>query len=121
MQAAGTPMQCLLIFMSSPATRTGASYYCQQVILNDGCLICEPMCVARLLCQCIVVRAMQDTGRNQSILISGESGAGKTESTKLLLGYLSRVARSSEGHKPERVLRTNPLLEAFGKYFGHAV
>eukprot|EP00002_Diphylleia_rotans_P018356 TRINITY_DN3556_c0_g6_i1.p1 TRINITY_DN3556_c0_g6~~TRINITY_DN3556_c0_g6_i1.p1 ORF type:complete len:1192 (-),score=267.72 TRINITY_DN3556_c0_g6_i1:190-3765(-) len=52
--------------------------------------------------------------KNQSILVSGESGAGKTETTKLLLRYLARVASSGREEITEQVLQSNPLLEAFG-------
>jgi myosin-5 len=61
--------------------------------------------------------------RNQSILVSGESGAGKTETTKLIMRYLAaQGAKLHVGgggaHQPrpveEAVLESNPLLEAFG-------
>ena len=62
--------------------------------------------------------------RNQSILISGESGAGKTESTKLVMRYLSLCGHSASGVSTpgslaqsvieRQILETNPLLEAFG-------
>jgi myosin heavy subunit len=50
---------------------------------------------------------------SQSILISGDSGAGKTETTKLCLSFLSEIAGSPTGVE-KKILSANPLLEAFG-------
>ncbi|XP_074649564.1 unconventional myosin-XV-like [Tubulanus polymorphus] len=50
----------------------------------------------------------------QVIVISGESGAGKTESTKLLLHYLAAVNQSKNNLVTEQILEANPLLESFG-------
>ncbi|XP_020213120.1 myosin-6 [Cajanus cajan] len=63
-------------------------------------------------------RLMINEGISQSILVSGESGAGKTESTKLLMRYLAymggRVAVAEGRTVEQKVLESNPVLEAFG-------
>ncbi|KAG0503626.1 hypothetical protein HPP92_003698 [Vanilla planifolia] len=62
-------------------------------------------------------RAMMNQARSQSILVSGESGAGKTETTKLIMQYLTYVGGRTSGDDrsvEQQVLESNPLLEAFG-------
>ncbi|KAH9729026.1 Myosin-6 [Citrus sinensis] len=62
-------------------------------------------------------RQMINEGISQSILVSGESGAGKTESTKQLMRYLAYMGgrAAAEGRSVEKkVLESNPVLEAFG-------
>ncbi|XP_028075342.1 myosin-12-like isoform X1 [Camellia sinensis] len=62
-------------------------------------------------------RAMINEHGSQSILVSGESGAGKTETTKMLMRYLAFMGGRSntEGRTVEQqVLESNPVLEAFG-------
>ncbi|XP_059908614.1 unconventional myosin-X [Gadus macrocephalus] len=59
---------------------------------------------------------------SQCVLISGESGAGKTESTKLLLQFLSVMSQNSAGTPPtekstrveEAIVQSSPIMEAFG-------
>ena len=56
-------------------------------------------------------------GGSQSLIISGESGAGKTESVKIMMQYLAVVSKSSatqDNAVAAQVLASNPLLEAFG-------
>ncbi|KAG6426969.1 hypothetical protein SASPL_111208 [Salvia splendens] len=62
-------------------------------------------------------RLMINDGKSQAILVSGESGAGKTESTKLLMRYLAYMGGRSAGEGrsvEQQVLESNPVLEAFG-------
>ncbi|XP_019462257.1 PREDICTED: myosin-6-like isoform X15 [Lupinus angustifolius] len=62
-------------------------------------------------------RRMINDGASQAILVSGESGAGKTESTKMLMHYLAYMGGRAvtEGRSVEQqVLESNPVLEAFG-------
>ncbi|CCI47888.1 unnamed protein product [Albugo candida] len=59
---------------------------------------------------------MKRTGLDQSILVSGESGAGKTETVKIMMNHLASISGGGERGTLviEQVLRTNPLLESFG-------
>jgi myosin heavy subunit/signal recognition particle receptor subunit beta len=61
-------------------------------------------------------RGICDRQKCQTVLISGESGAGKTETTKFVMKFLA-VAGAADGEVTEvekQVLESNPLLEAFG-------
>ncbi|KAL7669053.1 hypothetical protein ACOME3_009724 [Neoechinorhynchus agilis] len=59
-------------------------------------------------------REMKQIQKNQSIVVSGESGSGKTESVKFILKYLTECYGQQAGLIEERILNSNPLLEAFG-------
>merc|ERR1712002_831447 len=67
-------------------------------------------------------RSMLQDRDNQSILCTGESGAGKTENTKKVIQYLTAVAgrhntkpdEKSQGKLEVQLLQANPILEAFG-------
>merc|ERR1719150_2042301 len=78
----------------------------------------------------IAYRSMLQDREDQSILCTGESGAGKTENTKKVIQYLAYVAASkpktnshlpassegglSFGELEQQLLKANPILEAFG-------
>lgn len=66
---------------------------------------------------------MCEYGKNQSVVISGESGAGKTVSARFVMAYLANVAAPihSSAAQPgattsveQRVLASNPIMEAIG-------
>uniref|UniRef100_A0A672JMX7 Osteoclast-stimulating factor 1 n=1 Tax=Salarias fasciatus TaxID=181472 RepID=A0A672JMX7_SALFA len=61
-------------------------------------------------------RNMMIDGENQCVIISGESGAGKTVAAKYIMGYISKVSGggSKVQHVKDIILQSNPLLEAFG-------
>uniref|UniRef100_A0A8B9R6C0 Myosin IC n=1 Tax=Astyanax mexicanus TaxID=7994 RepID=A0A8B9R6C0_ASTMX len=61
-------------------------------------------------------RSMRTERRDQCILISGESGAGKTEASKKVLQYYAVTCPASDQVQTvkDRLLQSNPVLEAFG-------
>ncbi|XP_029286156.1 unconventional myosin-If [Cottoperca gobio] len=63
-----------------------------------------------------VYRNMMIDAENQCVIISGESGAGKTVAAKYIMGYISKVSGggSKVQHVKDIILQSNPLLEAFG-------
>ncbi|XP_036391350.1 unconventional myosin-Ie-like [Megalops cyprinoides] len=61
-------------------------------------------------------RNMMIDRENQCVIISGESGAGKTVAAKYIMSYISRVSGGGPRvqHVKDIILQSNPLLEAFG-------
>lgn len=60
---------------------------------------------------------MNSYKENQCVIISGESGAGKTEAAKKIMAYIATVSGGNSAaiqHVKDMVLATNPLLESFG-------
>ncbi|KAM4749909.1 unconventional myosin-XV [Anableps anableps] len=55
---------------------------------------------------------MMDAKKDQCIVISGESGSGKTEATKLILRYLTAI--NHKRNVMQQILEATPLLESFG-------
>nr|KAG5713513.1 hypothetical protein BaRGS_025061 [Batillaria attramentaria] len=59
-------------------------------------------------------QSMMHNQHNQCIVISGESGAGKTESANFLVQQLTQLGKAENRKLEERILQVNPLMEAFG-------
>mmetsp|Transcript_50054 Transcript_50054/g.64134 ORF Transcript_50054/g.64134 Transcript_50054/m.64134 type:complete len:1151 (-) Transcript_50054:283-3735(-) len=57
---------------------------------------------------------IQEGGPCQSILVSGESGAGKTETVKILMAHVAFISAGDDQSVINRILKSNPLLESFG-------
>ena len=77
------------------------------------------------MCVCVCVRAlrrrqayatMKKLKKNQCIVVSGESGAGKTETNRQLLNYLvwRGTDANSQDTLTQKILDTNPILESLG-------
>lgn len=66
-------------------------------------------------------KSLLDMKEDQSVLVSGESGSGKTVTTKIIMGYLAtqsrRVQANQNSHTEgveSQILQSNPILESFG-------
>ncbi len=68
----------------------------------------------------LAYRGLVVNNEDQSILVSGESGAGKTETVKICLNHIASVQRGPDNSSSnaslivQKVIDSNPLLEAFG-------
>ncbi|XP_064474850.1 myosin-IIIb-like isoform X2 [Ornithodoros turicata] len=58
--------------------------------------------------------SMMHQKKNQCVVISGESGAGKTESANFLLKQLVALGKASSRQLEDKILQVNPIMEAFG-------
>ncbi|KAI3634227.1 hypothetical protein MIR68_007831 [Amoeboaphelidium protococcarum] len=61
-------------------------------------------------------KSMRDRAQDQCVLISGVSGAGKTEASKIIMKYMAHVSvnKKTAGTVSNHILSANPCLEAFG-------
>eukprot|EP01083_Nonionella_stella_P203855 743544_1 len=92
----------------------------RRAYANKGLMECPPHIFA---ISDVCYRAMLSESIDQSVMISCESSASKTECCKLLMSYLSFISEQEAmdashdeniGIPPNQVLATNPVLEAFG-------
>uniref|UniRef100_K3X8E6 Myosin motor domain-containing protein n=1 Tax=Globisporangium ultimum (strain ATCC 200006 / CBS 805.95 / DAOM BR144) TaxID=431595 RepID=K3X8E6_GLOUD len=101
-------------------------------IVNNSTSAPHPYAIAEMAYQQMVYNSGTDQPTNQSVVISGESGAGKTESSKIVLKHLTTrglYGKKARGEEIEalskdrkehgtsldhRLIEQNPILEAFG-------
>lgn len=104
---------------------------CTLYVCPSVCLLCPNLSN----CSAVAFAGLSKDRENQSILVSGESGAGKTETVKILMGHLAIASSANsgeeggggsvaagdggerEGHNDDvirKIIESNPLLESFG-------
>ena len=90
----------------------------QSIIVSGKCTPCARSCGAGGLgvsCTLLVASAM--LGPNECMRATGESGAGKTESSKYIMRFLTGLSQNADARVKkleEIILDTNPILESFG-------
>lgn len=84
--------------------------HCKGIILNT-----DPVLSVLVLLNQLFILNYSDN-RDQSIIVSGESGAGKTVSAKYAMRYFATVGGTSqtETQIEKRVLASSPIMEAIG-------
>uniref|UniRef100_H3C3C9 Myosin XVA n=1 Tax=Tetraodon nigroviridis TaxID=99883 RepID=H3C3C9_TETNG len=87
-------------------------YGTDQLLLYKGCALGENPPHLFALANAAYSK-MMDAKHNQVIIISGESGSGKTEATKLVLRYLAEIYYHKSSIA-QQILEAAPLLESFG-------
>lgn len=101
-------------------------------VVNNAGSAPHPYSIAEMAYQQMVYNSGTDMPTNQSVVISGESGAGKTESSKIVLKHLTtrglygkkvrgeqietlvRERKQTGNSLDQRLIEQNPILEAFG-------
>ncbi|ESO85384.1 hypothetical protein LOTGIDRAFT_154879 [Lottia gigantea] len=62
----------------------------------------------------LAFQRLVETKTDQVILVSGESGAGKTETTKFIIKHIVHLCGNAQSDLHKKILNINPLMEAFG-------
>ena len=62
----------------------------------------------------VAYQRITTTGQAQTFVISGESGAGKTETTKIIVAHIMELCKAGKTDLEEKIKKLNPFLEAFG-------